>query len=134
MGNSVAKICKGSSVVLLLLGIIGAFSIGKNSAVGLLGSGFNFSLFFYCLIACFFICLLFYSLGEIINQLEINNTYLKESSYYQNRYDLKENKDIKIPVPVSNVKKSLGGGWICKKCERENETYTAFCKDCGDYR
>lgn len=78
------------------------------------------------------ICIIIYALGEIIEQLEISNENIY--STYRLLEKLMPEEEIKYAPPVPDIKKTSSGGWICKKCNAENESVSQYCKECGEYK
>lgn len=129
-----SSICKFTSVSVFILCFIASIVLGNK-----LGEdGFNWMLFLYVNISSWLFCVVLYALGEIVNQLQISNSNMKEVYYLLNKKSSKEvvkenNKSYPAP-PVSTIKNVSKSDWICSKCGTKNSYNTAFCKDCGQYK
>ena len=127
------KVCKGSAIVVFILGIIGSIVLGNE-----LGYDFNWSVFLYGIIASFLFCLFLYSIGEIIDQLETSNSNIYELYQLLKKIVPKEEKKTEpkksyLISSAPTVKKTTGG-WVCDKCGTKNDGSAQFCKDCGTYK
>ena len=71
MSNSTANACKTSAMVICLLAFIGGIALSYES--GRYGTSFNWIMAFSIWIGDFFVVLLLFSLGEIIEQLTVSN-------------------------------------------------------------
>ena len=83
----VGKICKTSAIILFVLDVIGAISLGED---------LGFTFFLYGIIAGFIFCISLYALGEIVERLtEIaqNTTPITYTNEQKNQ--IKNNMQIK---------------------------------------
>ena len=131
----VGKVCKGTSIVLFILDLIGSIVLGNELG----GHDFNWVIFLYGIIAGFIFCLAIYALGEIIDQLECSNGNTYELYQLLKKIVPKEEKKTEPPKsylssPAPTVKQRADGGWICKKCSTKNDSSAQFCKNCAAYK
>ena len=125
-----AKLWRGIATVALVLNILVYFIMG-------VGTG-NYLLVLLGLISGLLSGLIFYTIGEIVDQLEIcnRNTYevyklLKKIAPEEEK---KEKKSYFSAPSAPVAKKSSEGDWTCKKCGVKNGSTDVSCKDCGSYR
>lgn len=138
MNNGVAKTCKITAVILLILAFIGAIIIGK--VYGSYG-GFDFSITLILWLSSFISCLLLYAVGEIIDQISMSNTNTYMLYQVISKMQSKDEKDtIHNPTPAASVKSmpyvntASHGEWVCKKCNTKNDANVISCKNCGIYK
>ena len=139
----VGKVCKGTSIVLFILDFIGSIVLGNTFAIpgrySFSDPSFNWTIFFYGVIAGFIFCLLIYALGEIIDQLECLNGNTYELYQLLKKVALKEEKKTEpkksyLTPSAPTAKKTADGSWVCKKCDTNNDSSAQFCKNCGTYK
>lgn len=112
------KVYKGIAIILFALIFIGAVSVGNSGIFKAFTEGnFNFSIFLYMTVFGFVVCVPIYGIGEL---LELKSCEHCKRSFSTEVFD--DNKE------------SSSDGWICKKCAIKNDTLSAFCKNCGEYK
>lgn len=121
MESTVAKVCKGTAIILFILGAIGSFILGNSIGKALMFGGFSiFYLSLTFLLGCFLFCILLYAVGTIVEKLTNIDYYTQLS--YETQYE--KPKDTS---PYS-------GGWVCKKCGKRNHQNSVACSECGEMK
>lgn len=138
----IGKVCKVTSIVLLVLDFIGSIVLGNTFALpgkySFSDPSFNWAIFLCGVIAGFIFCLLIYALGEIIDQLECSNNNTYQLHQLLRRLTVEKNKaEPQKSYPTTSTppaKKISYDGWICKECNTKNSSTAQFCRNCGKYK
>ena len=118
MFDNIGKKIKTLAQVICWIGII--FAVICGFLIMKAGGSAIFSGFIIMIIGSlisWFSSFTLYGFGEIIDQLKYSNEWLEKRAPRQGK--TAEPKHI---------------GWICKKCNTENNRNAQFCKDCGTYK
>lgn len=120
------NVCKLVSKVILVLGIIGSFFLAYSSGlivdISSRSSSYDLErnwlltilIFIFSCFGTFASFLLFHSLGEILDYLDILHTNMKEA----------------IPEAPEADDPAM---WVCESCGRKNKPYVGTCS-CGQNR
>ncbi|MBE6912655.1 MAG: hypothetical protein E7473_09030 [Ruminococcaceae bacterium] len=109
------KVYKGIAIILFALIFIGAVAVGNSEIFRVISEDeFNFGVFFYILITGLLACIPIYGIGDAVEAKGLCNCGNAEKSNES--------------APPSS------DGWICKKCSVKNDSLSAFCKNCGEYK
>ena len=126
----VSKIWKGIAIVTACANIILFFIMGILAG--------NFWLIPLGIVVGFFSALGSYTIGEVVEQLEISNHNTYEIHRLLKRIAPEEEKVEKrsyFSAPSAPVaKRTSDGGWICKKCQHKNDANVISCANCGEYK
>ncbi|SEV93399.1 hypothetical protein [[Clostridium] fimetarium] len=141
-------ICKELSVVIGVLGVIGSFIcasiLGKSTSVSSSLSsyssksvevtrnwGMTIGIFLAQMIGVIVVCVILYSIGEILENIEMLNGRLYGIESAHKKDDKPKNSDKKESIFTSEISKSVPtGSWKCSDCGTVNANYCGTCS-CG---
>lgn len=127
MNNEVADVCKITAVVLGILIVIFGIVKGVQIAQDMDSVLMFFGVLLGTVVSAFLAWLLFYALGELIEQVSLaNQNIVAVYDIVDKETGLREKRDAEQTL--------ARGGWTCEKCGTLNEGVSMSCKNCGEYK